>query len=198
MASLSVLFRDLLEDEPLLPRSPLAGETGECGELQGSARPAGRNDAGEQVAKVGELTDSARRDSPLFATSSPPKNQPESEERRGFSPDSPDSPPSPLPFNSPRDDANLLSRTSEEHNLFARRRDRLMRWGWQQPDAEALADRLFERDREEDDRTLCVECHHWRPGRCGNSVRAGVLVPSLSAQLADLLQRCPGFKREVQ
>ena len=196
MASLSVLFRDLLQDEPL-PRSPMAGETGECGESQGSARSAGRNGAGEQVAKVGELTDRARRDLPLFATPSPPEKRPESEKRRGFSPHSPDSPPSPLLCDSPLDGAHLSSRTSEERNLFDRRRDRLVRWGWQQPDAEALADRLFKRDREEDDRALCVECHHWRPGRCGNSVRAGVLVPSLSAQLADLLQRCLGFKREV-
>ena len=69
-------------------------------------------------------------------------------------------------------------------------------------DAEALADRLVNRDREKDVRRLCLECLHlagygaasWR---CGNWQAAGVAIRARDAQLAgDLvcqLQRCEGF-----
>ena len=69
-------------------------------------------------------------------------------------------------------------------------------------DAETLADKLVIRDREKDDRRLCLECLHlagygaasWR---CGNWQAAGVAIRARDAQLAgDLvcqLQRCEGF-----
>lgn len=69
-------------------------------------------------------------------------------------------------------------------------------------DAEAMADRLVSRDRETDDRRLCLECLHlaghgaasWR---CGNWQAAGVAIRAGDAQLpGDLvcqLQRCDGF-----
>jgi hypothetical protein len=49
--------------------------------------------------------------------------------------------------------------------------------------AEMLADRLVARDREGDDRHLCVECRHCRPG------------PRCTKHLAvlDILQRCDQF-----
>lgn len=64
-------------------------------------------------------------------------------------------------------------------------------------DAEALADGLVNRDREMDDRSLCLECvhlqgtGHWR---CGNAV-AGVGTPNaqLPSNMPAQLQRCPGF-----
>lgn len=69
-------------------------------------------------------------------------------------------------------------------------------------DGEALADKLVTRDRDSDDRRLCLECTHlggygvtsWR---CGNWQRAGVAHRARDVQLpADLvrtLQRCDGF-----
>ena len=65
-------------------------------------------------------------------------------------------------------------------------------------DAERLADRLVIRDRERDDRAMCLECTHLqRGGRCGNWQRAGVAIRAWDAQLATefmhLLQRCDGF-----
>ncbi len=77
------------------------------------------------------------------------------------------------------------------------RRDRLLRWGWPAPEAEAMAERLARRDSESDDRVSCAaECSHYRLGRCGNHRRAGLNSPDVGRDLARLLQRCPGFQAE--
>ena len=77
---------------------------------------------------------------------------------------------------------------------FISRRARLLRWGWGEPNAEALADRLTRRDRAaDDDRVSCTDCRHYRPGRCGNHRRAGLNVADVGRDLAGLLQRCSGF-----
>jgi hypothetical protein len=65
-------------------------------------------------------------------------------------------------------------------------------------DAEALADKLAQRDREADDRRVCLECGHLRTGgRCGNWQQAGVAIRARDAQLpgdfTTMLQRCDGF-----
>ena len=69
-------------------------------------------------------------------------------------------------------------------------------------DAEALADKLVLRDRDQDGRRVCLECKHlggrvagsWR---CGNWQAAGIAILRRDTQLpADLvlqLQRCDGF-----
>ena len=67
---------------------------------------------------------------------------------------------------------------------------------------EAMADKLVLRDREQDDRRICLECKHFAGygvglWRCGNWQASGVALRSSDAQLpADLvvqLQRCDGF-----
>ena len=65
-------------------------------------------------------------------------------------------------------------------------------------DAECLADKLVIRDRERDDRAMCLECTHLhRAGRCGNWQRAGVAIRARDAfmpvDLVRQLQRCDGF-----
>jgi hypothetical protein len=65
-------------------------------------------------------------------------------------------------------------------------------------DGELLADMLLKRHREQDDRTICLECTHLQRGwRCGNWQRAGVARASKDAQLPSnlvyLLQYCDGF-----
>lgn len=72
-------------------------------------------------------------------------------------------------------------------------RARLLRWRWAEPEAEFLAERLVRRDREQDDRVSCVECRHYRPGRCGNYRRAGLSTYEVGHDLAGMLQRCTGF-----
>ena len=59
--------------------------------------------------------------------------------------------------------------------------------------AEAMADRLVIRDRQQDERRICFECGAYRPGRCGNHRRAGLQAPDMGRDFAELLQRCPGF-----
>jgi len=92
--------------------------------------------------------------------------------------------------------------TGAEIDLFTARLHRFNDKGLTRTDGEALADRLVIRDREGDDRRLCLECRHlsgfghtsWR---CGNWQAAGVAIRPRDTQLpADLvlqLQRCDGF-----
>lgn len=91
-------------------------------------------------------------------------------------------------------DLSAVAWTDEDIARFLARRARLLRWGWSEPEAEKLADRLVRRDREQDERVSCTDCRHYRPGRCGNYRQAGLTTPDLGRDLAAQLQRCRGFK----
>jgi hypothetical protein len=85
-----------------------------------------------------------------------------------------------------------------EVDRFTARLARFIDKGATQADAESLADRLVIRDREKDDRAMCLECAHLHvAGRCGNWQRSGVATRASDAQLPTafmhLLQRCDGF-----
>ena len=66
---------------------------------------------------------------------------------------------------------------------------------------EREADRLVQRDRDADDRRLCLECQNLRGRlgnwRCANWHEAGIAIRAMDAQLPDslvsALQRCNGF-----
>lgn len=66
--------------------------------------------------------------------------------------------------------------------------------GWGLPGwAESLTDRLLVRDREGDDRRMCIECRHCTSGRsCGRARAAGLSHQELG-ELTVMLQRCPAF-----
>ena len=81
--------------------------------------------------------------------------------------------------------------------LFLERRDRLLRWGWAESDANAMADRLANRDHD-DDRVSCTDCRHYRPARCANHRRAGLSVAEVGRDLVVMLQRCQGFQQLKQ
>jgi hypothetical protein len=91
-------------------------------------------------------------------------------------------------------DLAAVAWTDADIARFFDRRARMLRWGWAEPDAEKLAERLVKRDREHDDRVSCAECLHYRPGRCGSHRRAGLHSPGVGRGLAATLQRCPGFQ----
>lgn len=89
-----------------------------------------------------------------------------------------------------------------EIDTFTARLSRFIDKGLSLADAEALADSLVKRDREMDDRRLCLECIHLHDGgtgrwRCGNAVAAGIGVHAADAQrptdLTRLMRHCPGF-----
>ncbi len=83
-----------------------------------------------------------------------------------------------------------------EIELFNRRAALFVRRGAGEPQAEAMADRLVNRDRDDDDRRLCLECRHLRgegPYRCGNARAAGVHA-DLARDLVLTLQRCHGHE----
>jgi len=67
--------------------------------------------------------------------------------------------------------------------------------------ADLLADKLVTRDREGDDRRLCLECTHLRRAggamRCAQWQRAGLGALNLPAGLAMQLQRCEIFKPQT-
>ena len=86
----------------------------------------------------------------------------------------------------------------EEVDTFTARLARFTDKGLSLIDAERLADKLVARDREGDDRRVCLECAHLRHGgRCGNWQAAGVAIRARDAQLPGdftvMLQRCDGF-----
>ena len=90
-------------------------------------------------------------------------------------------------------DLSAVAWTEADIARFLDRRARLLRWGWAEQDAENLAERLGKGDRDNDDRVSCIDCEHYRPGRCGNHGRAGLHDTHVGRDLASLPQRCLGF-----
>jgi hypothetical protein len=93
--------------------------------------------------------------------------------------------------------------TGAEIDTFTARLHYFTGRGLVEIDAERLADKLVTRDRESDDRRLCLECAHLAGHgacamRCTNWQRAGVAVQAIDARLSGALvhrlQRCDGFK----
>lgn len=87
-----------------------------------------------------------------------------------------------------------LAWTEREIESFNARFARLTAVGMSDEQAEALAERLVARDRQQDDRTICaVECRHFRPGTntCGNHRQAD--MPRELGDIAGMPQRCAGF-----
>ncbi len=77
-----------------------------------------------------------------------------------------------------------------------------MRRGVAEPDAETLADRLFERDYERDTRRMCLACAHLqRSGHCFAAKQGCLLHSPAGTRAADhytplqqTLQRCEAFE----
>ena len=90
-----------------------------------------------------------------------------------------------------------------EIEIFTARLARFTDKGLSLHDGEALTDKLVKRDRESDDRRLCLECFHlsgqygkawdcrnWQVAKIASRARDA----QLSAALVFQLQRCDGFK----
>ena len=89
--------------------------------------------------------------------------------------------------------------TGREIDTFKARLSRFTDKGMSATDCEALAGKLVLRDREADDRRVCLECRNlsgYSPGswRCSNWKTAGVGASSLPLDLVLMLQRCDGFE----
>ena len=91
-------------------------------------------------------------------------------------------------------DLAAVAWTDADISAFIERRARLLRWGWAEPEAEKLAERLVKRDREHDERVSCADCAHYQPGRCSNHRCAGLNAAEVGRDLVALLQRCHGFQ----
>ena len=93
--------------------------------------------------------------------------------------------------------------SSAEINTFKARLARFTDNGLSLDDADALAGKLVTRDRDLDDRRLCLECIHLSGSECRgwvcrnwqqSMVACRVRDAQLSAALLYQLQRCDGFK----
>ena len=89
-----------------------------------------------------------------------------------------------------------------EIDTFAARLHKFTDKGLARNDGEVLADRLVLRDRDQDDRRVCLECKHFAgyvagSWRCGHWQAAGIAIrprdTQLPVDLALQLQRCDGF-----
>ena len=107
----------------------------------------------------------------------------------------------------PRNDADAhcwphsTAMNGAEIDAFMARAHRFTDKGLTLDHAEALADKLVIRDREQDARRVCLECSHCsgsKSWRCGNWAEAGVAASAFGAglgrDLAIQLQHCPGFR----
>ena len=95
--------------------------------------------------------------------------------------------------------------STAEIDAFTVRLARFTDKGLSLDDAEALADKLVTRDRDNDSRRLCLECAHLQGvGRwgCGNWKQATIGTRPADAGLAHVLvvtpQHCPGFKEHTR
>lgn len=88
-----------------------------------------------------------------------------------------------------------------EIGAFTERLHLFTRHGLDYTEAETLADGLVARDRDQDDRRLCLECLHLRgcdtSWTCNQWRRAGLAVSGVPAEVVKLLQRCEGFNSKV-
>ena len=98
---------------------------------------------------------------------------------------------------------HTIAMNNAEINTFKARLAWFTDKGLSLDDADASADKLVLRDRDLDDRRLCLECVHLSGGErrgwgCRNWQQAGVASrvrdAQLSAALVCQLQRCDGFK----
>jgi hypothetical protein len=87
--------------------------------------------------------------------------------------------------------------TGREIDTFTARLARFTDKGMCLDAAESAADRLMRRDREQDDRRLCLECRHLSGAsawRCGNWRSTGVTTHTrdllLAGEMANQLKRC--------
>lgn len=86
----------------------------------------------------------------------------------------------------------------EEIDTFMARLSQFTDKGLILDEAERLADKLVIRDRDSDDRRLCLECPHLQGRvrwRCGNWKAADVARDGLAPDLVKTLQRCGGYPR---
>lgn len=94
------------------------------------------------------------------------------------------------PHTTAMNSAEIDSLTARVH-LFTRH-------GLEQTQAEGVADGLVIRDRDGDDRRLCLECQHLRGGgrswACNQWRAAGLGAAGVPVDVVRLLQRCGGFK----
>lgn len=83
-----------------------------------------------------------------------------------------------------------------EIDTLSQRLHQFARRGMTEPEAETMANKLVIRDRESDDRRLCLECSNLSRGsgwRCSQWQRAGLSAPGVPVALVRQLQRCDSF-----
>lgn len=149
-------------------------------------------DEKRKPANADPVSSAVESDAQRFAAIRKPQDRPSSQQRRELSQGS--QPSQGLPRTGDHDDVLVAVVWSDSDiSRFLDRRARMLRWGWPELEAEKMAERLTLRDRTADERVSCIECGNYKPSRCGNYSRAGLSGAELGRDLAEMLQRCPGF-----
>ncbi len=97
---------------------------------------------------------------------------------------------------------NTNAMNTVEIDTFTARAHLLTERGVSTPEAEDMADALVLRDREADDRRMCLECSHLRRSaglwRCGQWERAELAAADVPGDVGNLLQRCSAFNEATR
>jgi hypothetical protein len=82
-----------------------------------------------------------------------------------------------------------------ELHAFSQRRTRLLRWGCGESEADDLAERMTLRDRQGDDRRMCLECSNLGDtGRCIAAASGRIAGADRRVEpVRNILQRCEAF-----
>jgi hypothetical protein len=95
-----------------------------------------------------------------------------------------------------------FQKSAPENGIFMARLSLFTDRGLDMDDAEAMVERLASRDRERDDRRLCLECLHLSGAssarRCSQWQALGIHSPAIPADLATILQRCSEFNSRIE
>lgn len=97
---------------------------------------------------------------------------------------------------------NTNAMNTAEIDAFTARVHLFTRQGLGNTEAGGMADALVRRDREADDRSVCLECSHLRRNaglwRCGEWQRAGMAAADVPGDVVNLLQRCSAFNEATR
>lgn len=207
MSGLDALFADLLADGDTTPTGN-PGDIGDNGDKQALARPAAGSSAGDMLATSGDISPPPLPVSPNVARVSPGQNGPQTRMNAHLSPMSPMSPAqrvetasdggcgNPLMTAEQADACHAGGWDDAEIQTFTVRVLTFFRRGIAAEEADDIAERLTLRDREADERRMCLECAALdRRGRCLVAARGA--LPGVDRRfepVPTLLQRCEGFE----
>lgn len=95
-----------------------------------------------------------------------------------------------------------VQKTESENEISTARLALFTERGLSMADAQAMAEKLAQRDLEQDERRLCLECLHLSGGMdrrwCGQWQKIGIGSAAIPSDLVTVLQRCKTFNERLE